>query len=315
MTTREDANVGEFPTKGLNFQILLQFETVMELAPEEYERLKKTYSGIFRVTSNSSAEPYESLLDAVPHAIKAGDASPEICHPEEWHAFIFLLCTAVYLDILLPMERFKTIGSLSEHKDDESKIIEGSLNAIDSYLKSGVMNWPKEIPEIIDEQEPKGSIWHRIKTLYIQATLLIMLHETSHVLNGDFEGYSEKSSEEKKDIEHRCDIQAAGWLLARYKDELHGTCKLSIVIALGAIVMYTRNAPSTSHPEPIRRAQEVFSSIGIDITATDLLVQTLICGWTLRVAGINACVVKALFDSGHDLETVYDNVVEMIHFL
>lgn len=313
MTLRDDANVGRFPTKGLNFQILLQFESVMEKMPDTYQQLKGKYGGKYQVLDGSDASLCQSVLNEVPHVLASGSET-EIRQPEEWHAFLFLLCTSVYFDVLMPMERFKAEGSLVQQSPDEAVIINQAMDAVQVYLQTGQMNWPEALPNLIDEDHPSEDAWQKIKSLYIQAQLMIMLHEVSHILHDDISGLSGRSPEELKEIEHRCDEEAAIWLLERYDEELPGTSRFAIAIALGSVVMFTRNQPSATHPEPVTRAQETFLRIGVEASDAVLLVQTLICAWTLKISGVDFATIRALFESGQSVESIYDSVVEVMRY-
>jgi hypothetical protein len=306
MTTPDDANQGLYPTKGLNFQILLQFEQILQSHPELYGHLRDRCNGLVVVgDARTTQSPQVRMV--------GGDISIHL--PDEWYAFVFLLTSAAYFDMYDPMVRAMASGSRNVEIDDNiRRIINESLSSVRTFVNTSTLRWPDGLPDNIDEVNPGMVEWQNTKSIYIAAILFIMLHEVSHIVNDDLHKL-DVTPEESKEIETRCDAEAARWILAHYDGKIGASDQLGIVIALGAVVACSKNAPSLTHPEPLTRASAVFDVLDKEMTATLKLVNTGILIWVAKIAGVPDNTINKLLSGELDIDRVHGNVVEILRFM
>jgi hypothetical protein len=244
----------------------------------------------------------------------------EIRIPKEWFAYIFLLCSAAYFDLLRPLELARASGIVNEPPENDKQIVCQALKAIREYVVNGPMAWPSMFPCIVDEANPCDEAWMKVKTLYLLSMSTVLLHETSHILNDDHLTYMNMSSDQRKEIEHRCDLDAAQWLLSKHDGDMLSTCMLSLIIGFGATVIFNKNRPSVTHPDPLDRIPAVFTELDVEQTVTSLLLQTLINMWLLKILDSNTeefmVELAVLFERyGANMNQVYDASVTRLRYL
>jgi len=313
MTTPEDANQGLYPTKGLNFQILNQFESILEKYPELDAELRKRYDG--RIIVSDSQHTPGIALNVERHGPKVRKNGDSICIyiPDEWYAFVYLLTTAAYFSIYDPLERANAANSRDVEVSDNARlIINGALNEVRAFVTTGFLKWPDILPPHIDETNPSTAEWHKINSIYITAILFIMLHEGSHIINDDLELSQSIPPDHSKEVETRCDSQAAEWLLGFYNGSMNITTQVGIVVALGAVVAFTKNAPSQSHPEPVMRASNAFHNLGIEMSSTAEYMNDVIFLWVAKIAGAPDETLNQLISGGLNIDQVHDNLVTIL---
>ena len=314
MTTPEDANQGFYPTKTLNFVTLGKFDDVLQEHQQLERELKLRYNGkIFVYSLNHPSE--DSLGYGSAPSVKRIDEETIICIPEEWHAVLYILCSSIYFDLLEPLSRYVDgeDGEFSISKESRD-IVNECLGSVQQFIDHSELKWPDSLPIDNDYSTSGISDLTRLDSLYVISVLFIYLHEVSHIVSDEHLGLNELSPEESKENESRCDLDAARWILEAFPANLHDTCRLGIVIALGAATILTKNSPSLTHPEPQIRASNVFGTLSIEMTDTMKLTHNTICLWTAKILGIPESELSKLVDSKIDVEAIYAKIREALRY-